>query len=96
MIHLCLQQPRGGKNEGNVGDHVEQGRPRHREGGHVVVLLQDVSDDHLEPILLITFGPKFREKNKKRQKSTMASCHLLVSLNYINEKVFLKNTPTNN
>ena len=43
---LFIEEPGGGDNEGDVGDHVDHAGPVDGDGGHLVVLLQDGGDDH--------------------------------------------------
>lgn len=44
--YLSLQQPGCRKDEGDVGDHEHEASPGDGKGGDLVVLLQDVGDDH--------------------------------------------------
>ncbi len=43
---LFIEEPGGGDDEGDVGDHVDHAGPVDRDRGHRVVLLQDRSYDH--------------------------------------------------
>ena len=40
-----MQEPGGGKDEWDVGDHVDDGGPGDGERGDAVVVLQDGGDD---------------------------------------------------
>ena len=74
--YLLLQEPRSGKDEGDVGDHVDHGGPRDREGGHAVVALEDGGDDdELRPLEGVRGGVE-HEEEEDQPTPTVVCCNL--------------------
>lgn len=76
---LSVQQPGDGKNEGDVGQHVDHGHPVYGEGVHVVELHEDVVNDAvLDPLVGVTQGVGAEEEDDHPASLVQAGRKLLL------------------